>query len=70
MLICCNFHLLNRHFVTPSMVYLGKRYLGDEEFVERRDKAKSSTKELEKFLSSPAKKLVREYAASWQITHG
>lgn len=69
-LICCNFHLLNRHFVTPSMIYLGKRYFGVEEFVGRRDKARSSTKELEKFLSSPAKKLVREYAASWQVAYG
>jgi len=67
MLICCNFHLLNRHFITPSMIYLGKRYLGKEEFINKRNKAKSATEELKKFLSFPAKKLVREYAASWQI---
>lgn len=69
MLVCCNFHLLNRHFVTPSMVYLGKRYFGTDKFIERREKAKSFTKELEKFFSSPAKKLVREYSAAWKVAH-
>jgi len=68
MLICCNFHLLNRHFVTPSMIYLGKRYLGTDIFVERRKSAKAATKDLERFLAAPARKLVREYATSWQLT--
>ena len=70
MLVSCNFHLLNRHFVTPSMVYLGKRHFGDEEFVKRRNKAKLATKEIEGFLAPPAKRLVREYASTWQLAHG
>ena len=70
MLICCNFHLLNRHFVTRSMTYLGKHYFDDGVFVERRDAAKAATKQLERFLSGPAKRLVREYASSWQLARG
>lgn len=70
MLISCNFHLLNRHFVTRSMVYLGKRYFGDGTFVERRDVAKIATKELEQILSGAAKHVVREYAATWHVALG
>ncbi len=51
MLACCNFHLLNRHFVTPQMIGIGKRYFADGEFIGLRRSAKVTSEAVSKHLS-------------------
>ncbi len=36
MLLGCNFHLMNKHYVTNSMIYLAKRYHSQEGEFQRR----------------------------------
>lgn len=68
MLLCCNFHLINKHYVTNSMIYLAKRYHRQEgEFQRRRDSAKIATQGLNKFLSQTGRQVIREYSRVWRL---
>ncbi len=69
MLLCCNFHLINKHYVTNSMIYLAKRYHRQEgEFQRRRNSAKIATQGLTKFLSQSGRQVIKEYCRVWKLT--
>lgn len=67
MLACCNFHLLNRHFVTPQMVGIGKRYFADGKFIELRASSKMAAGAVSKHLSPLGRTVVREYGSTWNV---
>jgi len=68
MLLCCNFHLINKHYVTNSMIDLVKRYHSQEgEFQSRRDSAKTATQSLTKFLSQSGRQVIKEYSRVWKL---
>lgn len=67
MLLSCNFHLINRHFVTPAMVRMGKLYYEDGEFKKKTENAKLAVKEANQSLSKKGRALVRKYSASWKL---
>jgi hypothetical protein len=68
MLLGCNFHLINKHYVTDSMVYFAKAYHSQEgEFQRRRDAAKISTQAVTQFISKQGKRVIKEYARAWQL---
>ncbi len=69
MLLGCNFHLINKHYITDSMVYLAKNYHSNEgEFQRRRDAAKIATRTATNFLSSQGRQVIKEYSRAWQLT--
>lgn len=68
MLLGCNFHLINKHYVTKSMVYLATAYHSEEgEFQRRRDTAKIATQAATKFLSKQGRQVIKEYSKVWQL---
>ncbi|OUL32232.1 hypothetical protein BV372_19560 [Nostoc sp. T09] len=68
MLLACNLHLINKHYVTNSMVYLAKTYHSHEgEFQRRRDAAKNAVQVATTFLSVQGRQVVREYSRVWQL---
>jgi hypothetical protein len=68
MLLCCNFHLINKHYVTKEMAYLAKEYHGKEgEFKRRQDAAKIGVKTATIFISAQARQVIREYSRVWQL---
>jgi hypothetical protein len=68
MLLGCNFHLINKHYVTNSMVYLVKAYHIEEgEFQRRRDTAKIATQAATKFISKQGRQVIKEYSKVWQL---
>lgn len=68
MLLGCNFHLINKHYVTDSMVYFAKTYQSNErEFQRRRDAAKTATRTATKFLSRQGRQVIKEYSRAWQL---
>lgn len=70
MLLCCNFHLLNRHFITRAMEYLIQRYGDGEEFKRARLDAKGSARACSIPLSTAGRAVVREYSRSWRVRPG
>ncbi len=68
MLLGCNFHLINKHYVTNSMIYLAKRYHSQEgEFQRRRDSAKIATQGVTQFLSQTGRQVIKEYSRVWKL---
>lgn len=68
MLLGCNFHLINKHYVTNSMVYLAKNYHSEEgEFQRRRDAAKIATQAATKFISCQGRQVIKDYSRVWQL---
>lgn len=68
MLLGCNFHLINKHYVTNSMVYFAKTYHSKEgEFQRRRDAAKVATQTATKCLSRQGHQVIKEYSRAWQL---
>ncbi|MBD2242648.1 hypothetical protein H6G26_03180 [Nostoc sp. FACHB-888] len=68
MLLGCNLHLINKHYVTKEMVYLAKQYHSQEgEFQRCRDAAKIAVKTATIFISDPARQVIREYSRVWQL---
>ncbi|MEH1909863.1 hypothetical protein [Nostoc sp.] len=68
MLLGCNFHLINKHYVTREMAYLVKEYHSKEgEFERRRDAAKIAVQTATRFISAQARQVIREYSRVWQL---
>lgn len=68
MLLRCNFHLINKHYVTSSMVYLAKAYHSNEgEFQRRRDAAKIAAQTAANCVSKQGRQLINEYCRVWQL---
>ena len=68
MLLACNFHLINKHYVTREMAYLVKEYHGKEgQFKRCRDAAKIAVKTATIFISTQARQVIREYSSVWQL---
>ncbi|MEH2239655.1 hypothetical protein [Nostoc sp.] len=68
MLLGCNFHLINKHYVTKEMAYLAKQYHRKEgEFQRCRDAAKIAVQTATTFISAPARQVIREYSRVWQL---
>ncbi len=67
MLLSCNYHLLNRHFITPQMVAIGKRYFEHGHFSILRTNAKQATGAVGKYLSPLGRVVVREYSSKWSV---
>ncbi|MEJ6482349.1 hypothetical protein N0Y54_13635 [Nostoc punctiforme UO1] len=68
MLLCCNFHLINKHYVTRQMAYLAKEYHSEEgEFQRRRDAAKIAVQKATIFISAQAREVIRDYSRVWQL---
>ena len=68
MLLGCNFHLINKHYITTSMVYLAKTHHRKEgEFQRCRNAAKIATKTATKFLSPQGRQVIKEYSRVWQL---
>lgn len=68
MLLGCNFHLINKHYVTNSMVYLAKTYHHNEgEFQRIRDVAKITTQTATILLSRQGRQVIREYSRVWKL---
>ena len=60
-LLGCQFHLINKHYITESMVYIAKNYHSEDkegEFQRRRDAAKIATKAVTQFVSKVALKVI------------
>ncbi|MEH2161982.1 MAG: hypothetical protein V7K38_13280 [Nostoc sp.] len=67
-LLGCNFHLINKHYITKEMAYLAKQYHSKEgEFERCRDAAKIAVKTATIFISDPARQVIREYSRVWQL---
>lgn len=66
-LICCSYHLLNRHFVTSSMVYYTSRYKRSIKLPPIKYAARNSISVIQKSLTKTSKKVIREYVSSWKI---
>lgn len=68
MLLGCNLHLINKHYVTKEMAYLAKQYRSQEgEFQRCRDAAKIAVKTATIFISAPARQVIKEYSRVWQL---
>ncbi|MBD2522827.1 hypothetical protein [Nostoc sp. FACHB-133] len=68
MLLGCNFHLINKHYVTREMAYLAKEYHREGgEFQRRRDAAKIAVQKATIFISSQAREVIRDYSRVWQL---
>jgi hypothetical protein len=68
MLLGCNFHLINKHYVTDSMVYIAKNYHRKEgEFQHLRDAAKITTQTATKFVSRQGRQVIKEYSRAWKL---
>ncbi|MCC5642052.1 hypothetical protein LC607_03555 [Nostoc sp. CHAB 5824] len=68
MLLGCNFHLINKHYITREMAYLAKEYHSKEgEFQRRRDAAKIAVQTATIFISPQARQVIREYSRVWQL---
>jgi hypothetical protein len=68
MLLGCNFHLINKHYVTRQMAYLAKEYHSEEgEFQRRRDAAKIAVQKATIFISAQAREVIRDYSRVWQL---
>lgn len=65
-LLECNYHLLIKHYITSSALYLGKRYAK-----ERVDSAiyirKNVSKMLMHTLSKEGKKFIKDYRLTWTL---
>lgn len=67
-LLGCQFHLINKHYITQSMVYLAKNYQIEEgQFQRRRDAAKIATKAVTQFISKVGLQVIREYSRKWEL---
>ncbi|MBD2450684.1 hypothetical protein H6G76_26855 [Nostoc sp. FACHB-152] len=68
MLLRCNYHLINKHYVTNSMVYFAKAYHSDQdEFQSRRDAAKIAAQTATNYMSKEGQQLIKEYCRAWQL---
>jgi hypothetical protein len=68
MLLGCNFHLINKHYITKEMAYLVNTYHSQEgEFQFRRDAAKIAVQTATTFISPQARQVIREYSRLWQL---
>ena len=67
MLLSCNFHLINRHFVTKTLFYYATRYGDEEQVKNKREAARNATKELSCMLSQKGNVLIREYSRAWEV---
>lgn len=67
-LLDCQFHLINKHYITDSMVYIAKNYHREKgEFQRRRDAAKIATKAVTQFISKVGLQVIREYSRKWEL---
>jgi len=67
MLLDCNFHLLNRHLATPPVIRLIDQYKDGYRFRSVREAAKACIKEVRSGLRENSSRLVRNFAATWEI---
>ena len=67
MVLDCNFHLLNRQLAKSSVVYLVDRYKDGEQFRTTREAATRCIREVRSDLQRNGLRLVRDFAATWQI---
>jgi hypothetical protein len=67
MLLGRNFHLINRHFITPSMKRCNKRYCKNGDYTKSRDAAKEAVKTASQYISKEGESIIREYSSSWKI---
>jgi hypothetical protein len=60
-------HLLNRHILTPTMKYYAERYGDKSKLAEAKTALRISLSTLKSHLGLPAKRLVRDFRATWQL---
>ncbi|KMQ74074.1 hypothetical protein Msub_10245 [Marinobacter subterrani] len=61
----CKYHLLIRHFVTPSMRYYQARYKDRGRVCEIKERLKQLFTESRRSMAPGAKALIRDYRAAW-----
>lgn len=62
-----SYHLLNRHFVTPSMCYYTRRYGSWSDLNKAKIKAKNVISIINSLLNKHSRAATREYSAKWQL---
>lgn len=67
-LLDCQYHLVNRHLITPSMIYYTKRYRrGHDPLPELRRTMRQLINESRSTLLPRPKELIRSYCANWSL---
>lgn len=69
MLLSCSYHLISRHWLTPSTVYYAERYGDKESFLKARRVAREISKFNRKNFTEEGKRLLRQYCAGWDVRH-
>jgi hypothetical protein len=65
MLLDCNWHLLNRHWLTPRIVRLTQLYGDKERFDGACFRARELARKCRRSFTKPSKQFVREYTSTW-----
>lgn len=68
LLLSCTYHLLSRHWLTPSTVYYTQMYANKASFSEARRIARETSKSNRKHFTAAGRRLLREYCATWHVT--
>lgn len=67
-LLDCQYHMVSRHLITPSMIYYTKRYRrGPDPLPDMRRKMRQLIKESRSTLLARPKQLIRNYCANWTL---
>jgi hypothetical protein len=67
-LLECNYLLLNRHLITPTLIYYARRYCENYRVGEHKQDLRVLFREARKFIAPELRQAVRSYRLAWTIT--
>jgi hypothetical protein len=66
-LLAFNYHLLTRHFLTPTAIYYTIRFVDKSRFRLARERAKGMASTFRKSFGEDGRRFLRECCASWRL---